>query len=109
MWRTICQSYFPQPDYWTFRSQLQGPHGALLATDTFPGGVLFTMPPSLCSWYGHVKTTTLDRLQAQAASARTFRWAPKSFYTDPTCPSPSVPLGATLAQFPPVQSRRRRS
>jgi hypothetical protein len=73
LWRTICQSYSPQPDYWTFRSQLQGPLGALLATDTFPNGVQFTMPATLCCAYGLAKAATLDRQQTQASHMRACR------------------------------------
>jgi hypothetical protein len=91
LWRTICQSYSPQPDYWTFRSQLQGPHRALLATDTFPEGGEFTMPATLCHWYGLLKTATLDRLQTQASQMR----ARRRQVTDTSCPGPTTPWGCS--------------
>jgi hypothetical protein len=99
LWRTICQSYSPQPDYWTFRSQLQGPHRALLATDTFPEGGEFTMPATLCCWYGLAKAATLDRQQTQASRMRACRRPPSRTAarrrqpTDTSSPAPSWNLG----------------
>jgi len=96
--KTLAQSYTPQPNYWTLYSRLRGPYGTLLATDTFPDGTPYTMPPSACAWWGHCNGIVRDRLQTQAAQMRACikprgRRAEQTTF-DVSCPAPTLRCGS---------------
>jgi hypothetical protein len=72
--RTLAMSYTPQPDYQTVYWRLQDERYApLLATDTFDYGTPYTMPATLCAWWGLGDALRRDRLQTQASHMRACR------------------------------------